>query len=108
MRYQLLSVFIVSLILSCENPTFDKDKRQIVAKDVIRKKLSAARDFDIVSFKEDTLSSWTDSTFKQPIRYTLNFVYTDSTGVVQNKNGVVLFTPDGRSIITTQITDHNQ
>jgi uncharacterized protein YcfL len=105
MRYQLLLVFVAIFVFNCESATFDMDKRQIVAKDVIRKKLSAARDFDIVSFKEDTLSSWTDSTFKQPIRYTLNFVYTDSTGVVQNKNGVVLFTPDGRSIITAQINN---
>ncbi len=107
MRYQLLCLIIIPVVLSCESPKFDKDKRQIMAKDVIRKKLSAVRNFDIVSFKEDTLSSWSDTTFRQPIRYTLNFVYTDSTGVVQNKNGIVLFTPDGRSIINTQITDQN-
>jgi hypothetical protein len=88
---------------SCENPRFDKDKRQLIAKDEIRRKLVRARSFDITGFKEDTLLSFPDSAFKRPIRYTLDFVYKDSSNVLQKKKGVVIFTPDGNSIISSGI-----
>lgn len=108
MKYSLFFISIAFVIGSCESAGFEKDKRQIAAKDVIREKLQKARNFDILRFREDTLSEWTDTLFKRPIRYTLDFVYTDSTGTVQNKTGVVLFTPDGRSMIEAQITNPNQ
>ena len=94
---------LVFTFFSCENPRFDKDKRQIIAKDEIRSKLRRARAFDITGFKEDTLSTFPDSTFKHPIRYTLDFVYKDSTNVLQKKRGIVIFTPDGNSIISSGI-----
>ncbi len=89
---------------SCENHRFDRDKRQIIAKNEISTKLRKTRSFDIISFKEDTLS-WPDSAFKRPIRYTLDIVYNDSASVLQKKKGIVIFTPDGNSIINSQITD---
>ena len=107
MRY-LLFCFLLPVFFSCENPRFDKDKRQLIAKDEIRGKLKRARSFDITGFKEDTLSNYPDSTFKNPIRYTLDFVYKDSANVLQKRKGVVLFTPDGNSIISSNIIDGTQ
>lgn len=103
MKY-LFSVVFLLTFFSCDNPRFDADKRQIKAKDEISRKILKARSFDILNFKEDTLS-WPDSVFKRPIRYTLDFVYKDSTNVLQKKRGAVIFTPDGNSIIYSQITD---
>src|SRR5947209_16254047 len=108
MRKQFILISAVFFLYSCETATFDKDKRQIAAKNAIREKLRAGRNFDIIRFKEDTLTSWPDTVFKRPIRYTLNFVYTDSAGVVQNRDGIVLFTPDGKSMMTAQVTDPHQ
>ena len=102
MKYSLF-IFLLFIFFSCENPRFDKDKRQLIAKDEIRNKLHRARSFDITGFKEDTLSNFPDTTFKRPIRYTLDFVYKDSNNVLQKKKGIVIFTPDGNSIISTII-----
>lgn len=100
-------IFFSGLLLvffSCENPRFNKDKRQIIAKDEIRRKLpGAARAFDITGFNEDTLSNFSDTILKRPIRYTLDFVYKDSANVLHTKKGIVIFTPDGNSVITSSI-----
>jgi len=104
----LTFLFFTFLLISCESEGFEKDKRQMVARQKIRRKLHNIRAFDIISFKEDTLSSWSDTIFKQPIRYSLNFIYKDSTGALQKKTGFVLFTPDGKSVISTQITEPDQ
>jgi hypothetical protein len=103
MRYIFFSILAI-LFLSCDNHSFDSDKRQIMAKDEIRHQLHGARAFDINGFKEDTLSDWPDSNYKNPIRYSLNIVYKDSTGAERHRTGVVIFTPDGKSIISSQIT----
>lgn len=103
-----LSLFIGVALVSagCENANFDKDKRQIAAKDAIRDLLPwRTRNFDVVSFSEDTLASWTDTTVKRPLRYNLNFAYTDSAGQVQNKQGYAMFAPDGKSLLTAQINN---
>ena len=102
MKYLFFGVLLLAFF-SCENPRFDKDKRQLIAKDEIRSKLKRALSFEITGFKEDTLSSFPDSTFKNPIRYTLDFVYKDSANLFQKKKGVVIFTPDGNSVITSGI-----
>src|ERR1700740_1233558 len=102
--YALL-LFALLGLAACENPRFDSDKRQIIAKDSVRRKLVNARFFDITAFREDTLRDSPDTLFKKPLLYTLDFNYTDSTGVVQNKIGRVLFTPDGKSVIKTTISD---
>jgi hypothetical protein len=107
MRYLFFCFFLIAFY-SCENPRFDKDKRQIIAKEEIRSKLHRAPSFDITGFKEDTLSNYPDSTFKNPIRYTLDFHYKDSANLLQRKRGVVLFTANGNSIITSNIIDSTQ
>lgn len=104
MKYLFFGVLLLAFF-SCENPRFDKDKRQIVAKNEISSKIPRTLSFDITAFKEDTLLSYPDSTFKHPIQYTLDFVYKDSANVLQKKRGIVIFTPDGKSIINSRITD---
>ena len=100
MRYFIILVLI--FLASCDYGSFDKDKRQIMAKDYVRWNLPPhSTDFDITSFSEDTLSSMLDSNFKRPIRYTLVYHFTDSTKNVLQKKATILFTPDGHSIITT-------
>ncbi len=92
-------------IFSCENHRFDSDKRQIMAKNEIESKLHRSRSFDITGFNEDTVQNSSDSNFKKQITYTLDFVYEDSNKVLQTKKAIVMFTPDGKSIINSQITD---
>ena len=104
----LLSSLIFILLLSassCENHSFDSDKRQIMAKDEIRSQLRKVRNFDVTGFSEDTLNNYADSNFKKVIRYTLDIVYTDSNKAQQEKKGVVLFTLDGNSIISAKIEE---
>lgn len=99
MRY-LFILFIVSLA-SCDYGSFDKDKRQMMAKDYVEWHLPAhATDFDITAFREDTINNMIDSNFKHALAYTLDYKFTDSTHQVQQKKSTVLFTPDGHSIIT--------
>ena len=99
MRHLFASLVLLAL-LSCETSVADKDNRQITAKNEIRSKLPPkSRGFDITGFREDTLSSWSDSAFKRPIRYVLDYQYQDSTGTLQQRTGSVVFTPDGKSII---------
>jgi hypothetical protein len=99
MRYIIL--LSVLFFASCDYGSFDKDKRQIMAKDYVRWHLPQhSTDFDVISFKEDTLNNMIDSNFKRPIAYTLNYHFTDSADHIQQRASTVLFTPDGRSIIT--------
>lgn len=104
MKYMLL-IFLSIAVFSCENNSFDKDKRQLMAKREIRGKLENIQSFDLTSFKEDTLHDWKDSAFKHPIRYSFTVEYKDSTGALQNKEAFVLFTPDGKSVISSQINN---
>jgi hypothetical protein len=100
MRYFI--ILFVIFFASCDYGSFDKDKRQIMAKDYIHWHLPPhSTDFDVTTFREDTLNNMPDSNFKRPIGYTLNYHFTDSTGHIQDKTETVLFTPDGHSIITT-------
>lgn len=103
-RYAL---FILPLTISfaCENHNFDSDSRQIVAKDEIKSKLRRITNFDVTSFAQDTVKNIADSSFKTQIRYTMGVSFTDSNKVFQQKKGVVMFTPDGRSVISTAISD---
>lgn len=100
MRYIIiLSVLFFS---SCDYGSFDKDKRQIMAKDYIHEHLPHhSTNFDVTAFREDTINNMLDSNFKRPIAYTLEYYFTDSTNQIQQKRTTVLFTPDGHSIITT-------
>jgi hypothetical protein len=103
MRYLLFLLLII--LASCETQSFESDKRQLIAKDLIRRQLHKSRFFDITGFKEDTLQTYPDTTIKHPLRYSLDFVYTDSAGVVQKKKGIVIFTPDGKSVLNSHIEE---
>ena len=105
MRHLLASLVLLAFF-SCETSVADKDNRQITAKNEIRSKLPPrSKGFDVTGFREDTLSSWTDTAFKRPIRYVLDYQYSDSMGVVQRRTGSVVFTPDGKSIINIAPND---
>ena len=104
MRSILFIILIVSFC-ACENNRFDSDKRQIMAKDLLRSKAPRNRSFDITGFKEDTLKTYEDTLFKKPILYTIDYIYNDSTGTQINKRGEVVFSPDGHSIINYRISD---
>jgi hypothetical protein len=106
MRLATLILFI--FLFSCESGVVQKDNMQIAAKDQIRKQLPAnAKEFDITGFSEDTLSNWTDTLIKKPIQYNLEFEYRDSSGL-QKKTGHVIFTPDGKSVLHSELMDRNQ
>ena len=103
MKYIFL--LFLSALVACETHSFERDKRQIIAKNEIRRQLRSFRGYSITSFKEDTLQTWTDSVIIHPIRYTLDFVYNDSFGKPQNKKAIVIFTPLGNAILRSDITD---
>lgn len=94
----------LAMLNSCETKSFESDKRQIIAKDEIRNKIVREMDFDVVSFREDTLPRSSDSNFIKPIQYTLDIVYKDSNRLVRKK-GLVLFTPTANQVISSTITD---
>ncbi len=100
-----LFIIVTPAFFSCETHNFDRDKRQIMAKDQIHSKLYKAREYDVTGFKEDTVEVSDNPDFKKEIRYQLNFEYLDSNNVLQKKTGDVFFTPDGSSIINSKITD---
>ena len=103
MRYTL--ILLILFLAGCDSGSFDKDKRQIIAKNVLHSQLPPhATDFDITSFREDTVPKM-DSAFKNAIRYTMNFEYTDSTKTMQMARGEVYFAPDGHSVIGSVITN---
>lgn len=98
-------LFISALFFSCENHRQAADMTQLMAKNEIVNKLHNVNSFDITGFKEETIHNPTDTNFKKMIRYILYITYIDSNKIVQNKKGIVFFTPDGKSIINSQITD---
>jgi hypothetical protein len=101
----LLFIIFAPLFFSCESHGFDRDKRQIIAKNEIRSKLHRPPGFDVTAFEEDTAEIQNDSNFKKQIRYSLNIEYLDSNKVLQKKKGIVMFAPDGQSVISSKITD---
>lgn len=103
-RY-VLFILLLTISFACENHNFDSDSRQIIAKDQIKSKLRKITNFDVTSFSEDTVKNIADSNFKMQIRYTLGIVYNDSNKVFQQKKGIVMFAPDGASVISTEISD---
>jgi len=104
MKYTILFLFAI-INFSCENNSFDSDKRQVTAKDEIKQQLNNVQAFDVTDFREDTLDEWAGSALKNPIRYTLQVRYKDSAGALQNKEAFVIFTPDGKSVISSQINN---
>ena len=103
---KILLAFLVILFCSCETNRFDSDKRQIIAKDAIRRKVQGDRSsFTVTAFKEDTLLTYTDTLIKKPIQYTLYFTHKDSLGQVHPETGIAVFTNKGNSLISAQIID---
>src|SRR6185437_3883795 len=101
----LLLLTFTSILYSCENKSNAADMRQIMAKDEILNQLHRVSSFDITGFNEDTISvSIPGTNLKKALRYVLDISYVDSNKTPQVKKGIVLFTPDGRSIINAQIT----
>ena len=77
-----------------------------MAKNEILNQLHKVSSFDITGFDEDTIIvSIPGTNLKKALRYVLDISYVDSTKTPQVKKGIVLFTPDGRSIINAQIND---
>ena len=106
MKNVRLLLFCTAMFCSCQNERNAADMRQIMAKDDILSQLHKISSFDITGFKEDTLTDIIPGTsLKRTIRYELDISYVDSNKVQQNKKGIVLFTPDGKSIINAEITD---
>jgi hypothetical protein len=100
-----LLIFFALIFVACENHRFDSDKRQIIAKNEIENKLQRPHGFDVTAFREDTVEIQNDSNFKKQIRYSLDIEYLDSNKVLQKKEGIVMFAPDGQSVINSKITD---
>jgi hypothetical protein len=105
LRTFYFTIVFLPLFFSCENHRFDSDKRQIMAKDEIQNELHRPRAFDVTGFKEDTIEIPADSNFKKQIRYSLDIEYLDSNKVLQKKEGIVMFTLNGQSIINSKITN---
>lgn len=95
---------LILIMLSCESQSFESDRRQLIAKDEIRRQLHNVQSFEIAGFKEDTVENFS-TTLPYSLRYQLDVVYKDSTGQVQKKKGIVLFTPDGRSVLQSNVID---
>lgn len=106
MKNILLLLFGTAMFCSCQNERNTADMRQIMAKDEILSQLHKISAFDVTGFNEDTLIGIIPGTnLKKTIRYVLEISYVDSNKLPQNKKGIVLFTPDGKSIIEAQISD---
>ena len=95
----------ISVFSACESTNFESDKRQLMAKDEIRSKLQKIHGYDITAFREDTVEAGANDDFKKLIRYRLSVQYIDSNNTLQKKIGDVFFTPDGKSIIRSTISD---
>lgn len=104
-RRSILFLFLCGVFFSCDNHRNVSDMRQIMAKDEILFQLHKVSSFDITDFNETTVRDTLDTNFKKMIRYVLDITYIDSNKELQNKKGIVLFTPDGKSIVRAQITD---
>ncbi len=103
MKYITLIALVA--FIACETPAFDGDKRQIMAKNYIRSQIGRNRSLSITGFGEDTLDIIQQPLLEKPIRYAISFNYKDSTDAVVTKKAVVLFTPDGHSIVQAEIVD---
>ncbi|MDQ6608987.1 MAG: hypothetical protein M3Y85_04115 [Bacteroidota bacterium] len=62
-----------------------------------------ATEFIITAFREDTMQQSVHSFFRKSIVYALDYKYNDSTGKLMAQRANVVFTPDGRSVISSSI-----
>lgn len=98
-------ILLFVLMASCEVNTFDRDKRQIIAKDHLRAQTRGLQAFSITGFSEDTLQNFADTLIKNPLGYILDFVYKDSAGNILEKKATVIFAPGSFTVLKTEITD---
>lgn len=102
----LLIFYFTGALFSCQNERNAADMRQIMSKDEILNQLNKVSSFDVTGFSENIVSDSIPGTnFKKAIRYVLDISYVDSEKMQQNKKGIVLFTPDGKSILNARIAD---
>jgi hypothetical protein len=94
-------LFLTVLFSSCATKSFQADKRQLLAKNVVREKLGRVKDYDIISFSEDTVAN---PEGHHKLQYTLLVSYKDSTGNLQKSKGIVLFTPEGNQVINATVS----
>lgn len=101
----IILLFFASTLYSCDNHRNASDMRQIMAKNEVLSQLHKISSFDITGFSEATVRDTLDANFKKMIRYELDITYIDSNKSLQNKKGVVFFTPDGKTVVHSQITE---
>ena len=100
-------LFLGLILISCGNKSFDKDARQIIVRNEIRKQMTPGSSFDLTWFKEDTLDFSYDSVYRKPIRYIVEANFRHFNGHEGKYRVWTLFTQDGKSILGTEIQDSN-
>ncbi|HUZ59218.1 MAG TPA: hypothetical protein VMU83_10585 [Hanamia sp.] len=105
-KWIIILLIFTGTIYSCDNHRNAADMTQLMAKNEIVNKLHNVNSFDITGFKEEMIHNPSDTNFKNIIQYVLDITYIDSNKILQRKKGIVFFTPDGKSIINSQITDN--
>lgn len=99
--YKIIVLLVIISFSSCATKSFQADRRQLIAKNIVREKIGRVKDYDILSFKEDTVAN-VDG--KPALQYTLEVSYKDSAGNLQKNKGIVLFTEEGNQVISSQIS----
>ena len=105
MKFSLLCILLLALA-GCRSRGFEGDRRQLVAKDMIRELNPQMHHFQVLGYKEDTRSTPYDSNLKRPIAYTIDFSYADSLNEEHTARGVVLFDPTGRAVLRSEIREN--
>jgi hypothetical protein len=100
-------LFLGFILISCSYSGFDKDERQIIVRNEIRKQMPPGSSFDLTWFREDTLDYSYDSVYQHPIRYMVEANFRHFNGHEGKYRVWTLFTQDGKSILGTEIQDSN-
>lgn len=102
--FKPIQLFILVVLTGCANHLVEKDIRQIRAKDEVRSYLPRkASAFDITGFGEDSIPA--PEIPANIIRYRIDFTFKDSLKNIIPARAFVFFTPDGKSVMKTQILD---
>ena len=88
---------------SCQSRGFERDQRQLIAKDLVLQKVTEQSGLRMLHFREDTLDTPADTLFKKTIQYTLFFSYKDSMNQLKNGKGEVVFDPTGRAVLRSEV-----
>ncbi len=98
-----LSWLLLLLTGGCQSRGFERDQRQLIAKDLVLQKVPERNGIRMLHFREDTLNTPVDTLFQKPIQYTLFFSYKDSMDQLKNGKGVVVFDPAGRAVLRSEV-----